>query len=90
MPRRHAIADDQWERIQDLLPGKKGDPGVTARDNRLFLDAILWVAKTGAPWRDLPERFGNSNSIWRRFDRWAKKGVWQRVFRSCATRTWSG
>src|SRR5829696_7391602 len=77
---RHAISDENWQRIKDLLPGKAGDPGVTAKDNRLFLDAVLWVAKTGAPWRDLPERFGNWNSAWRRFDRWARKGFWQRVF----------
>jgi transposase len=80
MQRRHAISDENWERIKDLLPGKKGDPGVTAKDNRLFIDAVLWIAKTGAPWRDLPERFGNFNSVWRRFDRWARKGVWQKVF----------
>lgn len=80
MPHRHALSDANWERIQDLLPGRPGQPGWTARDNRLFLDAVLWIAKTGAPWRDLPERFGNWNSVWRRFDRWAKKGTWQRVF----------
>jgi transposase len=79
--RRHEISDDHWSRIKDLLPGQKGDPGVTAKDNRLFVNAVLWIAKTGAPWRDLPERFGNSNSVWRRFDRWARKGVWERVFR---------
>jgi transposase len=79
--RRHEISDDSWDRIKDLLPGKAGDPGVTAKDNRLFINAIVWIAKTGAPWRDLPERFGNSNSVWRRFDRWSKKGVWDRVFR---------
>ena len=80
MLRRHAISDDNWERIKDLLPGKAGDPGVTAKDNRLFIDAVPWIAKTGAPWRDLPARFGKWNSAWRRFDRWAKKGVWRRVF----------
>ena len=67
-------------RIAALLPGQAGDPGVTAKDNRLFVDAVLWIAKTGAPWRDLPERFGNWNSVWRRFDRWSAKGVWLRVF----------
>jgi len=80
MLRRHAISDEHWLRIRDLLPGRDGDPGVTAKDNRLFIDAVLWIAKTGAPWRDLPERFGNWNSIWRRFDRWAAKGVWARIF----------
>ncbi len=81
MLRRHAISDEHWERIRDLLPGKEGDPGVTAKDNRLFVDAVLWIGKTGAQWRDLPERFGNWNSVWRRFDRWAHKGVWERIFR---------
>jgi transposase len=80
MRHRHAIADDGWERIKDLLPGKAGDPGVTATDNRLFIDAVLWIARTGAPWRDLPERFGGWYNVWKRFSRWAKKGVWQRVF----------
>jgi transposase len=79
MRHRHAISDEHWERIKDLLPGKSGDPGVTAKDNRLFVDAVLWIAKTGAPWRDLPERFGNWDTAWKRFDRWSRKGVWQRV-----------
>ncbi len=77
---RHAISDEGWERIEALLPGKPGDPGATARDNRLFINAVLWIAKTGAPWRDLPERFGGWYNTWKRFSRWAKKGVWQRVF----------
>jgi transposase len=80
MHHRHAISDADWERIRDLLPGRPGQPGWVAADNRLFLDAVLWIAKTGAPWRDLPERFGNWNSIWRRFDRWARKGTWATVF----------
>jgi transposase len=61
--RRHEIADDHWGRIEGLLPGRPGDPGVTAKDNRLFVNVILWIGKTGAPWRDLPERFGKSNSV---------------------------
>ncbi|CAN5856269.1 hypothetical protein BH23PLA1_BH23PLA1_20680 [soil metagenome] len=75
--RRHEIKDEDWDRIKDLLPGKAGDPGVTAKDNRLFVNAVLWIAKTGAPWRDLPERFGNWNSVYRRFTRWAQKGIWE-------------
>jgi transposase len=78
--RRHEIADEYWERIKDFLPGQEGDPGVTAKDNRTFLNAVLWIARTGAQWRDLPARFGKWNSVWKRFDRWAKKGVWRRVF----------
>jgi transposase len=80
MPPRHAIKDADWERIKHLLPGQPGQHGKVAKNNRLFMDAILWISKTGAPWRDLPESFGNWNSTWRRLDRWAKKGVWQRVF----------
>jgi transposase len=78
--RRHEIEDGPWQRIKDFLPGQAGDPGVTAKDNRRFINAVLWIAKTGAPWRDLPERFGPWGSVGKRFDRWAKKGVWKRVF----------
>ena len=78
--RRHEITDEHWERIKDLLPGKAGDPGVTAKDNRHFVNAVLWIGKTGAPLRDLHERFGKWNSVWRRFDRWSAKDVWLRVF----------
>jgi transposase len=78
--RRHELTDGQWGRIQDRLPGRAGDPGVTAKDTRLFVNAVLWIAKTGAPWRDLPERFGPWNSAWKRFDRWSKKGAWEQVF----------
>jgi transposase len=77
---RHAIADADFDRIKELLPGRAGTPGVTAADNRLFIDAVLWIGKTGAPWRDWPERFGKWNSVWRRFDRWAQRGVWRKVF----------
>lgn len=80
MRHRPALSDDNCERIKDLLPGKPGAPGVTAKDNRLFLDAVLGIAKTGAPGRDLPERFGNWYNVWKRLSRWAKKGVGQRVF----------
>jgi transposase len=77
--RRHEITDQQWKLIKDLLPGREGDPGATAKDNRLFINAILWIAKTGAPWRDLPERFGNWNSVFQRFNRWCKTGVFPTI-----------
>ena len=81
MPRRrYELTDEQWQQIEPLLPGKEGDPGRTAADNRLFLNAVLWIARTGAPWPDLPERFGKYNSVFQRFNRWSKKGVWQDVF----------
>ena len=78
--RRFELTDEQWEKIKYLLPGKEGDSGRTAKDNRLFLDAVLWTARTGAQWRDLPARFGNWNSIYQRFNRWAKTGRWQAIF----------
>jgi transposase len=77
--RRHEISDDHWDAIKDLLPGQEGDPGATAKDNRLFINAVFWIAKTGAPWRDLPERFGKWNSIFQRFNRWCKAGVFQTI-----------
>ena len=80
MAHRHAISDADWDRVKDLLPGRPGLHGKAARDNRQFVDAVLWIAKTGAPWRDLPERFGDWYNVWKRFGRWAKKGAWQRVF----------
>lgn len=76
MPARHAISDANWERVRHLLPGQPGQHGGIAKDNRRFLDAVLWVAKTGAAWRDLPPRLGKWNSQWHRFDRWAAKGRW--------------
>jgi transposase len=76
---RHAISDADWDRIKHLLPGQRGQHGGIARDNRLFLDAILYVARTGIPWEDLPVRFGKHNTVWRRFDRWAKKGRWDPI-----------
>lgn len=71
---RHAISDADWDRVNGLLPGRPGQHGGVAADNRRFLDAVLWVARTGAAWRDLPDRLGNWNSQWRRFDRWARAG----------------
>lgn len=84
MKNRHRIRDDQWEKIKDCLPGKKDDPGRTACDNRAFIEAVMWVAKTGAPWRDLPEELGSWNTVYQRFSRWSKKGVWQMIFNTLA------
>lgn len=82
--RRYALRDDQWERMKDLLPGREGHVGVTAKDNRLFIEAVLWRYRTGSPWRDLPERFGDWKNVHRRFSRWAKSGVWERIFKHLA------
>jgi len=78
---RLVLRDAQWKRVAPLLPGKPGDPGRSAADNRLFLEAVLWMARAGAPWRDLPDQFGNWNSTFKRFRRWAKKGVFESLFK---------
>jgi putative transposase len=80
MAKRYELSDAQWERIRDLLPGKAGDPGRSAADNRLFVNGVLWVLRSGAHWHDLPERYGKWKSIHTRFSRWAKAGVWERIF----------
>ena len=74
------MRDDQWESIRDLLPGREDTVGVTAKDNRLFVEAVLYRYRAGIPWRDLPERFGDWKNIHRRHSRWSEKGVWERVF----------
>ena len=76
---RHALTDSEWELIRELLPGKPGDPGRSAEDNRHFVNAVLWIARTGAPWRDLPEQFGKWNSVFQRFRRWCRNGIWKRI-----------
>lgn len=82
--RRYGLHDDEWDRIKDLLPGRLGHVGVTATDNRLFVETVLYRYRTGMPWRDLPERFGDWKAVHTRFTRWAKAGVWERVFKHLA------
>ena len=77
---RRVLRDDQWERIAPLLPGKVEDAGRSGADNRRFVEAVLWIVRVGAPWRDLPEAFGNWNSVFQRFRRWVKAGVFDRIF----------
>ncbi len=83
--RRYGLRDDQWERITHLLPGREGHVGVTAADNRLFIEAVLCRYRAGIPWRDLPDRFGDWKNVHRRPSRWSKSGVWENVFRYLAT-----
>ena len=78
------LKDHQWDRMEPHLPGKRMDPGRTAVDSRLFVEAVLWLARTGSQWRDLPEFFGNWNSAFVRFSRWSKSGVWDRLFATMA------
>lgn len=79
---RRVLRDDPWEQIKDWLPGKASDRGVTAKDNRLFVEAVRWIGRTGAPWRDLPPELGHWHTTVTRFARWAKAGVWERVFQA--------
>lgn len=76
---RKMLRDDQWERIEPLLSGKAGDPGCTARNNRRFVEAVLWIMRTGSPWRDLPAGFGHWHRTYVRFSRWRESGVWERM-----------
>ena len=84
MLRYHILRDDQWERIKNLLPGREGTVGVTAKNNRLFLDAVLYRYRVGMPWRDLPSYFGHWRVVHTRFSRWAKNDVWRKVFQHLA------
>jgi transposase len=77
---RLVLSDNQWKRIEKLCVGKPEDPGGTGADNRMFVEGVLWIARTGAPWRDLPAIFGKWNSVFIRFNRWSEGGVWQRIF----------
>ena len=80
MAGRYELSDRQWGRIRDFLPGKAGDPGRTGLDNRLFVNGVLWVLRSGAHWHDLPPRYGKWKSVHKRFTRWARAGVWERIF----------
>ena len=74
---RTVLSNEQWERIAPLLPGKEGDPGRSGENNRMFVEGVLWIVRTGAPWRDLPPCFGSWFAVWKRFRRWALKGVFE-------------
>lgn len=80
---RFFLREDQWKRLKGLLPGKDGDPGRSAYDNRLFLEAIFWKVRVGVPRRNLPDEFDPWNSVLKRFRRWAKNGVFERIFNAC-------
>ena len=81
---RFVINDRSWAIIEPLAPGSVRDRGVTAKNTRLFLEAVLWRVRVGGPWRDLPPGFGEWNSIFRRFRRWALKGVFKGIFGAVA------
>lgn len=77
--RRHDISDKVWENIRPYLTGRKGSVGRPATDNRLFINAVFWILRTGAPWRDLPPDYGSWKNTHRRFCRWRDKGVWETI-----------
>lgn len=83
--RRYGLRDDQWDRVKDFLPAREGHVGGTAQDNRLFVEAVLYRYRAGIPRRDLPPRFGDWKIVWQRFDRWAKSGVFDRIFKTLAS-----
>jgi len=91
---RYEHHDADWTRIVPLLKGKSGagDVGRTSNDNdnRLFINAVVWVARSGVAWRDLTERYGPWNSVYRQFRRWAKSGHWQAILKPFKTRIWIG
>src|SRR6266851_1525246 len=76
---RHELTDGQWEQLAPLLPPQKPHVGRPNNDHRLILNALLWLLATGAPWRDLPERFGSWKTVSSRFYRWRRAGIWQRI-----------
>ncbi len=84
---RTLLSDDVWKKVEAILPGKEGDPGRTATDNRWFVEAVLWIGRTGCPWRDLPKAFGRWHTVYMRFCRWRRKGVWERVIHAVADET---
>jgi transposase len=81
-PKRHELTDEQWEQLEPLLPPQKPKTGRTNLDHRTVLNGILWILKTGAPWRDLPEGYGKWQTVYSRFYRWQKAGVWARLFQA--------
>ena len=78
---RYGLSDEQWQRLGPLLPGRADTVGVTAKDNRLFVDAVLYRYRAGIPWRDLPARFGDFRVIHTRHCRWSRKGTWELIFK---------
>ena len=84
------LTDAQWAKMEPLCLGKPGDPGRSGKDNRLFVEAVLWIARTGSPWRDLPPSLGNWNSVFTRFRDWVKADIWKRLFDAVLRRSRHG
>ena len=82
--RRHDISDRFWEKLGPYLPGRKGSVGRPAFDNRTFINAVFWILRTGAPWRDLPPDYGHWKNVHRRFCRWRDRGIWEKLLEAVA------
>ena len=74
---KKSMSDKQWALMAPHCLGKPGDAGPRGTDKRLFVEAVLWIVRTGSPWRDLPEEFGKCNTVFKRFRDWVKAGIWQ-------------
>lgn len=81
---RRVLNDAQWATIEPFCLGKKSDAGQTGRDARLFMEAVLWIVRTGAQWRELPDEFGKWNSVFKRFRRWVQADAFYRMFKALA------
>jgi len=77
--RRHDISDSIWTRLENLLPGSSGCVGRPCSNNRAFINGVLWILRTGAPWRDLPPCYGKWSSVHKRFVRWRDRGTWENL-----------
>lgn len=84
MLRRHEVSDRDWERVKDLLPAENTGEGRPSKPNRMMLNGMLWIAKTGSPWRDLPKRFGPWQTVYSRFQLWSKNDVFKELFEQLA------
>jgi transposase len=84
--RRHELTDEQWALVQPLLPRRTATTGRTPSDPRLMLDGIFWILGTGAPWRDLPERFGPWQTVYDHFRKWRKAGVFAAIIEALQIR----
>ena len=78
---RYELSTTQWRKIEGFLPGRPGSVGVTAKDNRNFVNGVLWVLRSGAHWKDRPPRYGDWKSANKRFTRWARDGTWERILK---------
>ena len=77
--RRHDISQKIWDLLDPHVPGSSGSVGRPASDNRLFINAVFWIIRTGAPWRDLPPDLGDWKNTQRRFSRWRDRGIWEKL-----------